>query len=290
MDQYIPQPSDLIPLIPGAATGLVLLFLAFWLQKKGSLKTAAVAGGLSLGAAHAITYHMVNGLPALPPVQSTERMVYAIALFALLNILIQGSRVKVLLQYGMSAFLVYYLLKPFLLHPPTWATHVSTLDAFLIVGGILLFWTVVEDLSERIKGPSPMLTLALILGLSGQIFLIYGAALLAQLAGTAAIALGLTAVLTRSTLPPAAAGTVTGVAAGIGLDGYYFISETPPALSLLIPAACPLLLYFSLLPYIREMKPLHRFLLQMLLVAIALGIAFYLAVDAMPEAEADPYR
>jgi hypothetical protein len=190
----------------------------------------------------------------------------------------------------MSAFLVYYLLKPFLVQPPASATHVSTLGALLLVGGILLFWTVASDLSDRIKGPSPMLTLSLVIGLSGQIFLMYGAALLAQLAGTAAIALGLAAVITRASLPPAVAGTVTGVAAGIGLDGYFFISETPPALSLLIPAACPLLLYFSLLPFIREMRPLHRFLLQMLLVGIALAVAFYLAVDALPEMEPDPYR
>ena len=72
------------------------------------------------------------------------------------------------------------------------------------------------------------------------------------------------------------------------MDGYYFISDTPPAWSLLILAATPFLLFLSLVPKIRNMRPFPRFVLQMVIVLIPLALAFWMALDQLPEAASDP--
>jgi hypothetical protein len=79
------------------------------------------------------------------------------------------------------------------------------------------------------------------------------------------------------------------VASALGLDGYYYTTETPPVIPLLVLLAAPLLLYVSLLPKIRAMKPRNRFIVQMILVAIPFAIAFGFALAESPIGTGDPY-
>ena len=161
MKEYLPQLSDLIPLLPGAGAGAALLLFAALLKPRGKAFISVLFAGSALAAAHLVSYFRVHGRPAFPPVQGTERMVYAIAVFALGGMAAASLRsrpaLKGLLHYGLAAGLVFYLLRPFLIQPPAAESHVSTLTALLLVGGLMLFWISVEYLADRLEGPSPSL-------------------------------------------------------------------------------------------------------------------------------------
>jgi hypothetical protein len=298
MEQYIPKPGDLVPLLPGAALAVLFLFMAAMFHRREARRTAVLCAGLFLVAGHVLTYIWIQGKPAFPPLQSTERMVYAIPLFALgstfSSLLAFRDLLKCLLGLGLCLGLVFFLLAPLMNLETTDPAHVGGLEALLLALGMYFYWLIVEDLSGRKTAPALTLILALIMGLYGQVFVMYGAAKLAQLAGTAAIALGLATLLCRwlpeSGFPRAGAGAFIAVLAGIGLDGCYFTFERPPLTSLLLPLAAPLPLYLFLMKPARKLGALSRFALQMALAILPLLIAFWVALGPVLEREPNPYK
>lgn len=297
MEQYIPQPGDLIPMLPGAIAGAAVLLLAAWFYRKNAVILAVLCSGLALAAGHFITYSQVQGLPGFPPHQSTERMVFAVVVVALGSILTRFHSRRILLKWsirlGLFIGLVTYLLFPLLRLAPADPSHLPwTTVLFLATVGVV-FWIFLENLSLRFQSPALPLALSLLMGLYGQILVMYGAAKLAQLSGTAALVLGASAVVCRwlpgSRLPRTTVGVFMAVLAGIGLDGYYFISETPPLLSLTLPlATIPLMFLFLVKPFNRIRKA-PRFALQMAVAAVPFLIAFWIALAPVLEREPNPY-
>ncbi|MHC4945456.1 MAG: hypothetical protein ACYTG7_20785 [Planctomycetota bacterium] len=298
MEHYIPRPGDLVPLLPGAALAIVFLFAAALFHRREGRRIAVVFAGLSLAAGHVLGYFWIQGTPAFPAVQSTERMVYAIPLFALgstlSSLLALRGLLKRILGFGLSAGMVLYLLAPLVRLAATDPSHVGWLEVLLLALGMYLYWLMVEDLAGRKTAPALPLILSLLMGLYGQIFVMYGAAKLAQLAGTAAIALGVSTLLCRwlpeSGFPRAGAGAFIAVLAGIGLDGCYFTFDAPPLLALVLPLGAPLLLYLFLLKPVEKLGALPRFALQMLVAALPLLAAFWIAVVPVLEREPNPYK
>lgn len=297
MEQYIPKPGDLLPMLPGAALGILFLLTAGWLHRKRANFYAVLFAGTALAAGHFITYVRIQGMPLFPPHQSTERMVYAIGLLALGSTLSEFRPTRAILRWtirlALLTGLISYLLFPLLCLPESNPSFVAWTTVLSLSTGGLILWILMEDLTHRFKSPVLPLAFSLLMGLYGQILVMYGAAKLALLAGTAAMILGASAALYRwlpsSRLPRATVGVFMALLAGIGLDGYYFISEAPPLLSLVLPLTAVPLLYLCLVSPFNRLRKAPRIALQMAVAAVPFLIAFWIALTPVLNRESSPY-
>jgi len=298
MEQYIPRPSDLVPLLPGAGAGFLLLLGAVLLARAGRFRPAALLGALSLAIGHGVTYFWIQGVPAFPPVQSTERMVYAVGLFALCAVLFDGVRQSSrlllwLLRTAAVAGMFICLVYPLMARSAEDASCPGWREVFLVAAVLAASWIVIDGLAARVAALPLVLVLSLMLGLQGQIFVMYGGAKLAQLSGSAALALGASALFFGARPNPrlvrAAACAFFAVPAGIGLDGLFFLTEPPPLLSLVLPLAGPLLLALFPAEKPGALRPKLRLVLRMIAALIPLALAFWIALAPVLARPPDPY-
>ena len=162
----------------------------------------------------------------------------------------------------------------------------------MIVGGIVLFQSLLEDLVRIVNGASLTLGLGLALGVFAQIVFGYGSGLLAQMLGALSFGLVVSApallIAPERRLPAAVVGGVTGALAGLGLDAYFLSADaTPPGEMLLLLLASPLLVLVTRLPKVRDLGGWFQALLHLVLLLALLGYVFQECREALPQPSAD---
>lgn len=276
--------SLLLPgvLIPAAAAAIVYFAATLVRRKESSSRGGA---SLALAAAFLSAFVAMTGWPRLPPVGSTQRLFYLVALAGVVG-LVAGWRGRDRLSWVVRGFLCGLLLG-FMLQskianawsPPAAAAWLAGLFAL----GLAFAWAIETNLRQ--DGEAGDLRLAcvrlavlagtaLVLGLSGS-------ARLAQLAGALACGVFVVEVLARVAKRRPWLGGDAAVPAlavfGLMLSGYFYASlEVWPALA-------------TVAAFLLLALPAGRFRGAWLAPLLPLALALGLVVAAFLAKEDDPY-
>ncbi len=288
MSDLFPQLSDLVPLLPGAATGGAFLGAACWIKKE---RVAAVVAGLGVIATAAITWWQVRGELPFSTTQSSERGFWGLIACAAIASLTMASR-RTSMWFGLLAAVVaagYWIVTPLVDREPDDPSRIG-LGVALGVGAVL---GAVALGSARSASRAPAFALPLVLstavGATGQVLFLFGSASLAQMAGAFGVACGLAALvgLGKRTMVPAAAGAVVAAGAMFAIDGWAFLDDTPSLVSLLLLLAVPLTPWLGELGKLRESTPFVKTAWIVGVASVLAGIAVGIAIAEMPAP--DPY-
>lgn len=270
-------PGVLIP----SACALAVVLIAAWISRRRSQELTGA--GLAIAAAFLSAFVAATGWPRWPPVGSSQKLFYLIAVAAAVGLLTAVLRQKFAVWFARGALIA--LLLVFLLQPKldAWSLSQATLwIGGLWLAGVAVAWAWAESLrstAERgdlfaagvraaVAGGS-----ALVLGLSES-------ALLAQLAG--AVACGvvvvelMSRVLKRRIWKSADAAVVSTALVGLLVIGHFYAGLKPLTAILLVLA--------YLLLALPGTRWWHR-LAPLLPLAVAVG----LVVAAVLTKEKDPY-
>jgi hypothetical protein len=253
--------AEAIDLLPAAGAGLLLFVLGAWLSRRGSFYWAVLGSVLGLSVACGWTFVRVRGAPAFPPRMSTERAFWGVTLAAVLALAaaLPGvpPRLRLLPAAVAGPVLVFWIGKGVQIQGLAFAPVVAL--------GAIAFLLLLERASGC-PGPLFGLLAAVALGATAQVLGMFRSALLAQLAGAAAVTTGLIALASAFVRSPAGAGrsgaapthqptstawaprplpralatTLGAVALAVSVDSVVFSYETPPRLALVLMAAAPL--------------------------------------------------
>lgn len=293
MSDLLPQPADLLPLLPGAAIGLVLLVIASRLRARGA---AAPLAASAVVAALLTTWWQLHGPPPLLPAQSTERVLFGSCAWAVAAALLtrgRGWAVALALAFALAvaSAVVLWVLMPLVDRPVDDPTHVSSWWCVAFGSGLTLVATGSGAAATRLPGPLVPAVLAVAAGAAGQVMVLFGSASLAQLLGALSILLAAAAVgvvfLAERRLPPACAVAVVGTSGLLAVDGWAFLDATPPAHVLLPLALVPLVPWLALAPRVRELCATRRTVVVLGAALAIAGVAVGLGAASMPEP--DPY-
>lgn len=293
LEEYLPHPSDLTALLPWAGIGAAAVLVAVFLRKGWVSHLGGMFAGAGLAAAMVLTYQKIEGLPGdWRPITATHRMLYAVCAAALVGAICDAFRnvptVCRPLQLAAAAAVVMWPLEPFL--APDHAYHVSSTTVALFVGAVVLLGSAVEDLTRRHRGPMVPLAMCMALGAVGQMCAVAGTAIMANLAGAASLALGALALVTwwlpGRTIPAATAGAFAAVAGGSVVVMYGNADPLPPLLPFAAAAGAPMLLWLLKLPKVRDLKPVLRTLIALVLLGTTMGWAMYDLLTAIVESNA----
>lgn len=288
--------SDLVPLLPGAAAGAVLLALAGLLMRRHGRPTmflAALCGALAAAAAHAITWVRLHSWPPpWPPDDTIQRGAWAVVAFCaaamLVALLRKTSAWGRVVAFVATAGIVGLVSEVILLEERSVALggsrNLGTGDFLIWVTAALALGALLEDAAVRRRGAALPLTLGLVMAVEALIAHAHQETTIAQLHGAAALALLAAGIFGRwlfaRGFPAAAALGFSAVATVLAL-GLLRFSIDPPAWHLVaLPWLAPILLEVGALPRIRDRKTGAIFLLRMVLVVAYLGVIVWLALDA----------
>lgn len=275
-------------LLPGvllpALGALVALALAEWSRRRDR-RRALAGSSLAIGAAFVAAFVAASGWPRFPPVESTQRLFYWVALIALLGFVWARRKASAPpwpLPVAAVAFLLWGMLRSPIEHRWTSLQAAIWLLALLALG-----WAVYKALavSHSVTGgraalEATVVRLAVFGGAAGVLAL-SGTARLAQLMG--AVVCGLLVVEAvaawrrRTAWRPGDAMAPTVATLGLLLGGYFFAELAPWPAILLVGA-------LLLLGASRRERSVWR-LAPLLPLALALG----LALAAFLQQEKDPY-
>jgi hypothetical protein len=204
----------------------------------------------ALGAAFVAGQVSLVGWPPFPPIESTHGLFYlalaaagvgAIESLSTAPSLLRGA-LRALLAFGAPALLLRSRLRG------SWTPFEGAAWIGILGASILAFHAAVRAAARRLTGPSRAALLFVPVAAASGVLVLYGSALLSQLAGALASALG--AGLVLSWLNPAVSfrrGSTTVVAILLGsllTNGVFYAEVTVPAAALigLSPLACLLAL------------------------------------------------
>jgi hypothetical protein len=285
----LPAGSDVLALLPPAGAALLLVLGGWWLGRRSEAPVSrwlAAAGALAIGVAYAWIYVRVKGAPGWPPRGSTERGMFAVAAAAAVATV--WAAVPFRLWRGV----------PHLVVAPLVAAAVSggiaegamTLP-WLAVAAIAVFaFSYLLDRAAVVGMGSPVfgLAIALSVGALGQVWFMFGSALLAQLAGALAMSSAVIAIASaafrRPLLAPDAALPIAAAVAALSIDARLFLYQPPPMIAVILLAVAPL---GAAVPFIavRRRRP-GGVAIGLIALAFALlltGLGFFLAWRVAPE-------
>jgi hypothetical protein len=223
-----------------------------------------------------------SGLPAFPPHQATERGFFAVVSASGLALVpaLSGIRVGARLWFqvvaaGVAVVFVAGGIASTAIGP--WAL------AGVVCGAIACF--VLLDLASFCPTPLFAGATAAATGALAQVLLLFGSALLAQLAGTVAILMALVAAASlffRRHVPAAAAIPLAAIVVTLSVDAALFLYDPPPTVALVLLAVAPAA---SLVVYVvgpGRLGPLKTVAVALAATLAVTGLGFYLAWRAAP--------
>jgi hypothetical protein len=246
-------------------------------------RASATLAVLGLGAAYAWGWVRIFGAPPFPPRTSTERGLAAVlagVVLALVPALMRAGHGRRAWIHVVMAPLAVALVAGGLGTPALHGWHLTAVVLGAIVFGALL------DLATFCPTPVFALATAASLAASAQVFLMFGAANLARLAGTIGIAMvlaGLVSVAFRQHLPASVAVPLAAIITVLSVDDALFSYEVPPILSLVLFAAAPvvpLAIYLGPAGRLGARKSLAS---ALLLTLATTATGFFIAWRAAPE-------
>ena len=278
-DIQIPPLAEVVELLPPAVAALVLFIAGASLSRRGKDAWVAVASVLAVAVAFGWTFQRLRGLPPFPPRASSERGFWAVAVAAALGLVATipqlRTRLRVLIGAAVAVVWVAGGLSSEALSG--WRLGVVALGA--------VAWLHLLIEASRCPGPLFGFVTAIAIGASSQTFLMFHAALLAQLGGALAMAMGLiglSALVFRRPLPGVMALPLGSAMIVLSLDASLFAYESPPPVALVLLAAAPL----APLVFFWRAAPVRATALRVIgaaVLALALaGLGFYLAARVAP--------
>lgn len=245
-------------LVPFAVCAMVLLvFLAFgrsW-RRSGTASDGVATGAIGLGAGYLACHVLVDGLPAFPPHENWQWLIFLAASAMVIAFVQALGRWLALVRLIAAIFLAgaggWLLVRTNQDH--LWA-HRATIAA-----AMLLWFVALEPIAGRARGASLSLPLCCALISVSFVLILSGNAKLAQLAAGFAASLGAATILAwRWPLLGLGRGMV--IVAGvllIGLlfSGYSLSFSTVPTWAYVVAAAAPLTTWIGALPPLRNIKP-----------------------------------
>ncbi len=226
--------------LPALVAGSVL----FGAQRMTRGAAASWAASLALAWAWIVGYVTVVGWPPFPPINATQRLVYHVLVASVVLAVVVGrferARVLASLRAGFSFVLPWLLLRPNIEY--RW----STLESVAWVAGlgavIFVFSMALDAAARRNTGAvTPVAACVAWIGFA-VVLVLSGSALLGQLAGACAAALGAAAVFgfvkPDARWTPAGTAILSWVWAGLAINAGFYAEGSPYALVLITLSAC----------------------------------------------------
>lgn len=245
-------------LVPFAVCAIVLLvFVAFgrsW-RHSGTASDAVATGAIGLGAGYLTCHVLVDGLPAFPPHENWQWLIF-LAACAMVIAFVQAlghwpARVRLIAAILLAGAGGWLLVRTNQDH--LWA-HRATIAA-----AMLLWLVALEPIAGRACGASFSLPLCCAFISVSLVLILSGNAKLAQLTAGFSASLGAATILAwRWPLFGLGRGTV--IVAGVLLvgllfSGYSLSYSTVPTWAYVVAAAAPLVTWIGALPPLRNIKP-----------------------------------
>ena len=237
----------------------------------------------ALGVGYIVGYLGLEGLPAFPPKLGTHWLFY----LAIIGLIV--GRFWHLAMWGPIAQIAISIILPRLLLTSTFKHTWGTLEGIIwwvcLAVAIFSIWYLVEEsfstLPAGASGPFVYFGLsggtALILALSGSLRLAQHCGILvALLAASWILTLGLQRDRKRFVFPRGASPVVTLLLIGIWMNGYFFAEV--PAVSAILLVISPLLALIGRIEAVQELGTRRSMLVQIAAIALPVVIAIGIAV------------
>jgi hypothetical protein len=272
----------LLPVLVAAA--VLLAGLRPW-RRPGAEGRGGWWGAWALAAAFFAASWALRGRPHLPAREATEWIPW-LAVPAAAAALPLARRLPGwgtwLARGALSLALSVLLLLPLLRH--TWSAGAGTAWIAGLAAAVLLLWWALEGLAARLRDPSVPLVLLGVASGSGAVLMLSGSALLGQLAGALAAALGPLWLVSwwrkDAGLGRAAVPVVVVVLAGLWMAGRFY-ADLPAASAALLALAGPAA-WTVLLPPVRRLALWARLAIGAAAVIVPLAAALVLTLRASP--------
>ncbi len=295
MSEFLPQPEDILPLLPGALLALAILLVATRFAHSESMSHWAKIALLAIPAAIFVTWHQIYDEFPWPAKQSTERALWLLLLGPLASCLprplAMRPSVSGVLGFGIFAASFYFLLRPLIATES--AFRIETPTVLLLIGGALLARSSLSELNRTSGAKLLPLALGLSLVSGSQILVFYGIASISQIMASCGLALLLFApfsLFLKTTKPIEALILPLVLATGLFTsDAVFFGDDAPPFIALVALLLAPFVLFVDPV-LVRTKIPiwLRRAILVFLLCSVA-AWAIKTAFDARPKVADDPY-
>ena len=241
-------------LVPFAVCALVLLAFGRSWRRSGTASDGVATGAIGLGAGYLTCHVLVDGLPAFPPHESWQSLIF-LAASAMVIAFVQAlgrwpARIRLIAAILLAGAGGWLLVRTNQDH--LWA-HRATVAA-----AMLLWFVVLEPIVGPARGASISLPLCCAFISVSLVLILSGNAKLAQLAAGFAASLGAATILAwRWPLFGLGRGMV--IVAGVLLvgllfSGYSLSFSTVPSWAYVVAGAAPLATWIGVLPPLRNIK------------------------------------
>lgn len=242
-------------LVPFAVCAMVLLVFGRPWRRSGTAIDGVATGAIGLGAGYLSCHVIVDGLPAFPPHENWQWLIF-LAASAMVIAFVQAigrwpGRVRLIAAILLAGAGGWLLVRTNQDH--LWA-HRATVAA-----AMLLWFVALEPIAGRARGASLSLPLCCAFISVSLVLILSGNAKLAQLAAGFAASLGAATILGWR-WPLYGLGRdmviVVGVLlVGLLFSGYSLSFSTVPTWAYVVAAAAPLVTWIGALPSLRSIKP-----------------------------------
>lgn len=270
--------------LPAVVSGT--MFLVAWRRR------APLAGGIWSGATALsigyVTGHIgVAGLPPFPPTEATQWLAYlALAGMALGLVDALYQKNPAWLRWGLRLLLaaatVWLPLRPVVEY--TWGPAKGVGGMVALGIALLAFWTQLEALAERQPGAGLPLLLFIVTAASSVMLLVSGSALLGQLCGALAAAIGASWVVAWESpmfsLSRGARPVVSVLLGGLWLNGYFYADT--PLTSVLLMALSLMAAWVGQVERVQRLAPWQANLARVGAVLVPTVLAVILAAISSP--------
>ena len=289
-------------LLPALISGVVFFVAWRGWQPSAASPNGTWGGPTAIGFGYVVGHVGTIGFPPFPAIEATQWLLYFGFAGILLGLLESRSRGHTLVRWGGRLLFSGFI--PWLLLHATLKYRWGTIEGMMWVVGLgaltLVFFLVLDTLTGRLSGvSSPLILLIVTLG-SSVVLVLSGSALLGQLAGILASALGaslITAWWQPKLIPrldrdvrfaPLAGEGVTVVAVllvGLWLNGYFYAEV--PATSALLLGTAPAAAWIRWLAPVQRLEGWRATFVSVVTVLVPVVLAVALALRASPPIEYD---
>lgn len=266
-------------LLPAFAAGIVL-FIAW--RRTPPLAGGKWSGAVAFTLGYVIAYFVAFGMPPFPPIDAMQWLVY-LAVVAMVIGLTESffqipSWTRWLLRWVFSVLMLWLLLRTMVTY--TWGVPKGVVWLLSLSLMMLLFWTALDNLSEKVTGSLvPVLFFTTALGSSVALMLGRSASV-SQLCGSVTAILAVSAVVgwqhPNFTLAKGAMAVLITLIFGFWLNGVFFAYL--PMVTAILLTLSPLTGWLGQVTFMRHLPSWQSVSLQLIVALLLVGIANIIAV------------
>lgn len=289
----MPNIHEMLQLLPPCLVGAAVLAAVFFSPWKKNPFLLDVAGAAAFAVALVWGYKRLVAWPEFPPIQSTQRLIFAIGVAAVFAVAESPLWRKPAIA-PIARIPAILLLLAWMFETPakTWSVAESAKWYGISALAMFSWWWVIKELAAKHSG-IVLLALSATAGTLGLVTGSYGGAVLGQLAGTLAMMCGCAVpfvfAVPRAAIGRGAVAVIAVTIFGIVFNGLFYLIDPPPFRVYLLLAAAPLAVGCARLPLLTRKWPRLAGPIGLILcLSIVLG-AFVAAKNALPAPVDNPY-